>query len=208
MLLVIITSQLLVAFIHQPPYASYLSPFVPLLVILAGWYLSSASQFTRLLVGLVLIINFSLFPHAYFMKTSLATIKSTPHSLLQQVSNYLKQPTQPGDEVLSFYIPPVIQAQRQLPINFNGGNGSLSLLPTRQSQNYHLTNLDMLTAYLNSSQAAAVMFTDKDLIRLTPSQRQLFLTSLKDHYYLDQTWPQISQIEDPKTHFLYFYLPR
>ena len=207
LIFLILLSQLVVALVHQPPYASYLYPFVPLLALWAGFYLSRTPKFTRILITLVLLTNFVLFPHAQFMKTSLASLSITPHKLLQQISSYLTQYVSPEDEILSFYIPLATQAHRKLPPNLNRGSGSLSFLSTSQAQKYHLTNFDMLTAYLNSNQPAAIVFTDKDLIRLTPDQRHLFLTSIKVHYHLAQTFSQISQIEDPKTYQLFVYLP-
>ena len=203
----IILSQLAVALIHQPPYASYLYPFVPLLALWAGFYLSRTLKFTRILITLLLLTNFIIFPHAQFIKTSLASLSTTPHELLQQISSYLTRYVSPEDEILSFYIPIVTQANRRLPPNLNRGSGSLSFLSTSQAQKHHLTNLDMLTAYLKSSRPAAVVFTSKDLVRLTPDQRSVFLASVESYYYLAQTFSQISQIEDPRTRNLFIYLP-
>ena len=204
LLLVIIASQLIVALIHQPPYASYLYPFVPILVLLAGLFLVQQTHFTLVLTYFFLILNWLLFPHAQFVKTSLATIKFTPHTYLNQISADLEKLTPPRSQVLAFYIPPVIQSHRNLPKNLNRDRFSLSSLPHQQASQLHLTNLDELQDLIVSRQFPAIILTDRSSRVLD----QPTLDLISQHYILAETYPQIRFIEDPKTQNLDLYLPR
>ncbi len=216
LLLLIILSQLVVALVHQPPYASYLLPVVPLLAILGGIVLNRAyialgnhqiktffTSFILLLTG----INFVLFPHAQFMKTSLTNIYQTPHSLLKKIADYLKEITPPNTEVLSFYTPIVIEANRAIPYNFNRDRFSLTNLPADQAAKHHLVTREMLEKYIVDKKVAAIILTDNALRVLGSNQKeqQEVINLIEQNYQLTRSFPEINQIEDPKTTQLYIY---
>lgn len=204
LILTFLVSQSIVALVHQPPYASYLYPFVPLMALLAGRLLTGQGRFSLILVCLVLSLNWLVFPHAQFVKTSLVTIKFTPHAYLDQIASDLRQLTPQDSPIFTLYAPPVIQAHRRLPENLNRDRFSLSLLDDQAASRYHLTSLNQLQQLISRRQFPAIILTDHSYRVLN----QPTLDLIGQHYVLTKTYPQISFIEDPKTKNLYLYLPR
>lgn len=204
LILSFLLSQSVVALVHQPPYASYLYPLVPLMALLAGRLLTGQGRFSLILVCLALSLNWLVFPHAQFVKTSLVTIKFTPHAYLDQIASDLKQLTPQDSPIFTLYAPAVIQARRRLPKNLNRDRFSLSLLDDQAASRYHLTTLSQLQQLISRRQFPAIILTNRSSRVLN----QPTLDLIDQHYILTQTYPQISFIEDPQTKELYLYLPR
>lgn len=208
LLLLIIASQILITLIHRPPYASYLYPSVPMLVILTARFASRLVH--PIFLTLLLILNFILFPHAQFIKTNLTSLKDTPHSLLNQITADINTATPENSTILAFYVPPVVLSHRKLPTNLNRGPFSISQLNSAASRQHHLTSLDSLRELITHQEAAAIILTSRTprVLGANLQESQNTIDLINQYYSLAKTYDQVSFIEDPKTKELYLYLPR
>ena len=197
----IILTQIVIGLIHQPPYASYISPIFPLIAIVAATaWAKHATKFSNIMLIGLLIFNIAVFPHAQFMKTSLSTIAQTPHTHLKAIGAYVNSVTRSSDQIISFYTPIALAAQRELIPDFSRGPFSVSNLPDASS--HHLITTEKLRQLITSQTPAAVIITNKT------SRVFKDIDLLDQYYYSSRTFTEIRFLEDPKTTELTVYLRR
>lgn len=203
--------------IHKPPYASYFYPAVPLMSLFSAWCVIAfvkdfKRSYQKVLISALMLIyfigNFISFPHYKFIKTSLKTIKQTPHDYLLNIAKVIQRNTKPEDLIITFYSPLAIMSERNTPLDLNRDRYSMSVLSEDKAKKYHLTTPAMLINYLLNDKVKAVAFTDKSILYfgINEVERGKMLQTLEDNFYLLQTFEEISYIEDPKTQKLFLYL--
>ena len=208
------------SFLHKPPYASYIYPAFPMYVVFIAILISrmfallkqkGLHQINNFIWGILLFLflsNIVLYPHVDHIKTSLASASTTPYSELMKISNYIESKTSAGSEILAFYLPAVTELNREVPMNLNQGEVSISLLSDEESNRYHLANTSMLRAYIRSKKAEAIVFNNRtpNSFAITTSDRELVLKDLQENYFLDKEFNNFHMIGNPKVTTLYIYL--
>lgn len=210
----------LTSLLHKPPYSTYIYPVIPIFAYVVSYYLSEVIEpiisknnsgiqvFLYGLLGILFLKNLILFPHANYLKTSLATIHTTPYSLLKEISSYIETKTSPNSEILAFYLPAVAEIDRTIPKQLNEGEGSISILSDADSRKYHLTNIKMLESYIASGKAEAIVMTNKtpNFFGINELEKQRIMNVIDQYYYQDKIFSNFSQIGNPRVSALYFYL--
>ncbi len=205
--------------LHRPPYATYIYPAIPLFTYSAVFILienlhqfrrknQPAVKFIYFFLGLLLFNNLVIFRHVDFMKTSLKTISKTTYSQLREISLYIESKTTNGSEIMAFYTPSVAQINRTLPININEGEVSVSILPQKESEKFHLANQQMLKNYISSQTAEGIVITSKSSksFGITADLQKEVMDEIEKYYFLEKTFDNFSQIGNPRVPYLYFYL--
>lgn len=202
--------------LHKPPYASYLYPATPLLSIAAAYFvhhdLKTSDRpkkvFLASILFLFLVNNFLFFPHYKFIKSSLKTISTTPHSNLSKLATIVQQNSLPSDSIISFYTPLAIASHRNVFVGLNEDRFSLAILDTSESQKYHLTNHEMLLDLILSKRAKIIAFSEGhvELFGRNEFQRRQVLTAIDQHYEQLGEFVEINQIEYPNAKPLKMYV--
>ena len=218
----IIISSLIVFFfiftavIHQPADAGYIYPSVPLIALISAYFLDFilsnignkvSEKFILCFIVLLLVIQAILYPHFKVMKTSLSTIKKTPHNLLKNITNFIEDNSNLNDEIITFYLPAIANTSRKVPINLNEGPGSISIQDTTFSQKFHLTNINMLQDYIATKKAKLIVFTDTFVYYFGANmeERQRTLKTINEYYKLVKEFPEFHLIDGSKAKSLVIY---
>jgi membrane protein CcdC involved in cytochrome C biogenesis len=208
------------AIIHTPIDASYIYPFVPLLSILATHFfvnivniirISSTRNFMYAFLFILLAVQFFLYPHFIFIKTSNLDAPKTTTDYLHEISDFIETHTKPTDHILTFYIPAVAEINREVPLYFNEGPGSISLLDTKSANQHFMTSLPQLHEIIDEKKVPMIVFSDSFVhyFGRNENDRQEMLALIRKNYVLIKEFPNYHLADGSKARTLYIYsLPK
>ncbi len=200
------------ALIHTPADSYYIYPAVPFLSLLAAYWVNkelsiSKNKFILVLICFWLLVNFITFPHFKFIKTSLASIRQTPHDYINTIATLLLNQTTKDEKILTFYLPVVAQIDRQVPLTMNEGPASISILSDSEAEKWHLTTINQLQNMIRQKSVKLIVLTDNSSYYFggNDNEKNNTIDLIKKNYRLIQQFPHISDANGTKANFLSVY---
>ena len=141
------------------------------------------------------------------MKTQLSDLHTRPYDLLIDINNFILAATQVNDEILTFYLPAVANINRQVPLNMNEGQGSLTIRDDLFAAKFHLTTIPQLQKMISKKQTKLIVFTDTFIYYFgqNENERQETLKLIKENYSLVKEFPEFKLVDGSNAQSLMIY---